>query len=317
MESCEIYRDGLGPASNILVLPCSAELGDRIGHERIVTVLQSQRVDSQATTSVLPHACPFMDEAPGFSSQIVLLLTATLEPPGRDAALLERRHQEYAHALRYWLTNSDPRIAGVVFCENSSRDLDWIHRLASEFRDAKPYEILPCSDNDIPEGMHYGYPELGLIDFGVGNSQLLQQHPYFAKITGRLLFPSLSRLLDSLPPSLDACIDYRWAYPMERKRWSRYRARTQMMLFRRTYYLEKVFNRRQAMVERSIGSIEEFIPCLINPKQPANRKVIFRTPVECQPSGISGDGINYNSGSRKLQSKTKATLRAVLPWVWI
>jgi hypothetical protein len=252
-----------------------------------------------------------------FSSPTVLLLTATLEPPGRDAATVARRRQQDAEALRYWLTNADQRIAGVVFCENSSRDLDWVHQLASEIPDRKPYEILSCTDNDIPMGMHYGYPELAILDFSVSTSHLLQQHSFFAKITGRLLFPSLSRLLDSLPPSIDACLDYRWAYPRESKQWSAYRARTELMLFSRSYYLKTIYGTRQAMVQNNIGLIEEFIPWLINPKEPANQKVLFRRPIECKPSGFSGDGHNYDSSSRKLQAVTTATMRALLPWVWI
>lgn len=252
-----------------------------------------------------------------FYSPLVVLLTSSIKPKGANPAKIQERRRQYEEALRAWMLHPDPRISGIVYCDNTTPDLVWTYELADHYNHTKPFEAIYCPDNNIPIGMHYGYPELGIIDHSIYNSRLLIQSTYFAKITGRLQFPKFASLLDRLPASYDACIDYRLAYRRERKSWSNYRARTQLMFFKNDFYKKSLSNKRLLMVENNISHIEEFIAGILVPDDVKSANIIFRWPIECPPSGVAGNGENYNSGRKFVKSYISHCSRRLLPWLWI
>lgn len=252
-----------------------------------------------------------------FTSPLVILLTSTIKPPGATPDRIEVRRQQYAEALTFWLTHPDERISGIVYCDNSTPDLAWTHELVEKIDCKRDFESLHCPDNNIPNGMHYGYPELGIIDYTVTHSKLLGRDPFFAKITGRFKYHRISELLDRLPESYDACIDFRKAYRKERKDWSAYRARTQLIFFRTEFYKKRLLHKRSLMLENQVGYIEEFIPSLLPPSDEACSRVTFRWPIECQPSGVGGNGDNFDSRKRRLKAFVSSSLRRFMPWVWL
>lgn len=257
-----------------------------------------------------------------FASPLVVLLTATLAPRGASTARIEERRRQYEQALDFWLRYPDPRITGLVYCDNSTPELDWVRNLAERIGGGRMFETLYCPDNDMPNGVHYGYAELGIVDHCLRESVLLGQSKYFAKVTGRFKFPRFSRLLDALPPHPDACIDYRRAYGRENKTWSKFRARTQLMLFRTEFYRRRIQDRRGLMVAactggRGISHIEEFLPGILAPGEEDGSGVVFRWPVECRPSGVGGNGENFDSARRRMKSFAFAVCRRFMPWYWI
>jgi hypothetical protein len=258
-----------------------------------------------------------MTKSNAFTSPIVILLTSTIKPPGASDDRIEERHQQYLEALSFWMSHPDPRICGIVYCDNSTPDLDWTHELADQIGCKKEFESLYCPDNDIPKGMHYGYPELGIIDYSINSSKLLGKHTFFAKVTGRLQFQKISALLDRLPTLYDACIDYRSAYRKERKIWSNHRARTQLMFFRRDFYIKLLLNKRLLMIQNRISHIEEFMPHILMPRDEISQSVMFRWPIECPPSGISGNGENYDSRKRQVIAFVSSYSRRLIPWFWL
>lgn len=253
----------------------------------------------------------------GFNSPMVILLTSTIIPGGADAHKIQERRRQYFEALRFWMLHPDPRIHGIVYCDNSTPDIDWTHELASQLGCSKKLDSLYCPDNDIPKGMHYGYPELGIVDYAINASQLLRSTTYFAKVTGRLTFPAVSALLDRIPASFDACIDYRSAYRRDRKRWSGYRARTQLMLFRTDFYIGSLHHKRSLMIQHRISHIEEFIPGILVPGDESSRNILFRWPIECPPSGVGGNGEDFDGGRRRVKSFLSSCSRRLVPWLWI
>ena len=258
-----------------------------------------------------------MTKETAFASPLVILLTSTIKPPGAAACKIQERRQQYEEALKSWMLYPDPRISGIVYCDNSSPDLGWTHELAAQIGCAKQFEAIYCPDNERPKGVHYGYPELGIIDHSVRTSRLLCQSVYFAKVTGRLQYPRFSNLLDRLPASFDACIDYRSAYRRDRKSWSKYRARTQLMFFKKNFYLDSLMEKRVLMLENNIGFIEEFIAGTLIPGDKITGNVIFRWPIECPPSGVGGSGEDFDSKKRFIKSFLQDCSRRFLPWVWI
>ena len=258
-----------------------------------------------------------MIERTKFASPLCILLTSTLMPDGASPEKIQERRQQYEATLKSWMLHPDPRISGIVYCDNSSPDLEWAYELATQQGRSKEFEAIYCPDNTIPNGMHYGYPELGIIDYSLQNSRLIKQSAYFAKVTGRLQFPKFSALLDTLPESFDAAMDYRSAYKHDRKSWSKYRARTQLMFFKKNVYTEHLMEKRSLMIENNISHIEEFIPGLLAPNEEKNLNVVFRWPIECPPSGVGANGDNFDSGKRRLKAFLSHCARRVLPWLWL
>jgi hypothetical protein len=165
-------------------------------------------------------------------------MTATVNPGAYSDQVSrgssEVRTQNYLQALKFWATHPDPRIEGIVFCENSGADLGTFEKMANGLCSPREIELLSFRGNDRPEGVHYGYAELGTIDYASRNSLLVRKHRHFVKATGRYVFPRITQLIDSLHDDVVVAIDCRRAYRQETG--VRFRARSQLMVFERKFY---------------------------------------------------------------------------------
>lgn len=244
-----------------------------------------------------------------------LLLTATIDPgiygtQSKRSNPLERL-ADYEAALGFWGNLDDSRVGSVVFCENSGWDLRCFGALADRAR--IPIELLSLDHNDRPAGMHYGYSELGLIDHALARSALLQTHPYFIKVTGRLTFPSISRLLDSLPIRFDAVVDHRRRY---RHEWGvDTRARTQLMVFRSDFYRRHLLGTREEMIG-NCTYIEEFLAQKLAARA-GDGVVVRRFPVECAPRGIGGNGTRFDTFPALCKNVSRGIARRLMPTLWL
>ena len=81
----------------------------------------------------------------------------------------------------------------MVFCDNSGADLDDIRRACRSTMGRRPVEVLGFEGNDRPEGMHYGYAELGTLDYVLDHSDLIDGARHFAKVTGQPCTPAVAR----------------------------------------------------------------------------------------------------------------------------
>lgn len=244
-------------------------------------------------------------------------MTATIDPGiYRESVFLkdkDLRIREYIEALHYWLSHPDMRMAGVVFCENSG----FGYMLEKHFENAdtsRPLELLSYSGNVRPPAVHYGYAELGIIDHAVENSKILQSCEHFVKVTGRLTFPRISRLLNTLDDTLEVAVDHRHSYRNEAG--PRLRARTQLMVFKTTFYKTTFFHRRDEMLGR-YSHIEEFVAAklLEYQKKPG---VVLRWKIECPPIGSKGHGEGrYTVGTAWLKTKLRGCIRRLLPSLWL
>lgn len=243
----------------------------------------------------------------------VVLMTATIQPTAykisrRDAGI---RLCDYRNALLFWGTHPDTRIRAIVFCDNSGADLAELREVAR--RCPRPVEFLSFTDESPPPCVHYGYGELGIIDYAFRNSSIMRALPCFLKSTGRLKFPAVSALLDSIDDGLAAVIDHRRKYSHESG--CRVRARTQLMFFSTSFYGNTLLGRRTEMVGR-YSHIEEYIAATLL-ENTRGATVLRRFPVECPPSGISGSGYNYDSISSQFKNALRAAARRVAPALWL
>jgi hypothetical protein len=249
--------------------------------------------------------------------RLIVLLTATIDL--QNLALQSKRSSpeirlaDYQEALRFWDQLDDPRIAGLVICENSgAREIDGLAGIARN----KDVEILSYVGEEAPPGLHYGYRELGAIDYACSHSRLIRGHRLFLKATGRLRFPNVSQLLDALPEGLDCALDTRRAYPREGG--PRFRARTQLILFARVFYEEAVFGKRDGMIG-VCSHLEEWLPHLLTPRQ-QNRSaaVALRFPVECEIAGAQGShDRSYAAFGPALKRRVRSALRTAAPGLWL
>lgn len=254
----------------------------------------------------------------GFEMQTpcTVLLTATVRPanfaistPGRtDVAT---RTADYIAALRFWGSLPDERIEAIVFCDNSGEDITPIIEAARGLQ--KPVEVLGFKDAPPPSNVHYGYGELGIIDHALRNSARLKRAGFILKCTGRLKFPRISTLLDALPDRMSGAIDHRRRYRDEAGPPTR--ARTQLMMFSPSLYADTLFERRGEMCG-SCSHIEEYLAHKFEQAR-FTPPLLRRFPVECPPSGVGGNGNNYDSLREKCKSTARAMARRWLPNLWL
>lgn len=249
-----------------------------------------------------------------FVGPVVILMTATIRPALRSDAEVAERLAEYSRALTFWLRYPDARISGVVVCDNSGHSLEPLRSVIAACGSERPAELLAGARNDIPAGMHYGYAEMAVVEHAVAASRLLRDSHFFAKATGRLTFPRFGKLLDRLPPDWECALDY---YRAPRRLEGRYRARTQLMLFKTECFRRVFSGTRTLMTARGISHIEEVIPALIAPGQGSDTAgYIFRWPIECTPSGIGGNGQRYDGLRYQAKAWIRGAMRVCVPWIW-
>ena len=222
-------------------------------------------------------------------SPLIILMTATVDPgPYADQitrSATDVRLQDYLAAMQFWASDPDPRIHGVVLCENSGSGEDALRAEAARLSTpTRPFEVITFQGNHKPAGVHYGYAELGSIDHACQNSRLLGECRFFVKVTGRFRFPGLGALLDTLSDDTQVAMDCRRAYRTEGR--GPLRARTQLIVFQRAFYKHTLMGTREQMPGNFVH-IEEFLPHLLLPLHRSGVVgVNLRHAVECPPEGF-------------------------------
>jgi len=246
----------------------------------------------------------------------LLCLTATITP--MTGVVLNRgdpavRRDDYLKAFRYWLGNPDPRLTRILFIENSGADLAEFQREAD--LSPKQVEIVSTPALWPPEGLHYGYSELLMIDQALDRSQLYPQTTHLIKATGRLLFPDLPKLLDRLPPVFDLAVDTRISLPF-RASVSTFVPTQLLIASRRLYdeHLRKGYLDLRADYPKYIEhALYDRIKAL-----PPSGEIILRWPVNCEPVGFAAHAAKrYDAPQRRLITYMRSAMRTIAPGFWI
>lgn len=125
----------------------------------------------------------------------VIFLTACINPNGMSHTVLqdvEIRKQQYVDALNFYLQNTT---LPICFVENTGYDLS---NEFSEYIDNGRLEHLTFVGNNYDKERGKGYGEAKIIQYGIKNSQMLQNCKYLIKVTGRVVVPDIQRLADSI-----------------------------------------------------------------------------------------------------------------------
>jgi hypothetical protein len=258
------------------------------------------------------------------SSSYLLVMTACVNP----ASQLDKRFnfqridpilrlQDYKEALQYWLNYSDPRITKILFIENSGYRLDEIQKFYQQYLKETDYpkevEFISLNCNEIPTGVHYGYAELSMLDEGLSRSKLLPSCQYIIKVTGRLIFPSLSKLLNLLPKSYDLCVDCRRNSLFVKSKQEF--IVTQLMIFSRQFYKANLENIK-CKLSTETPHIERMLYLELIKYEDSPGKVL-RWKINVDPVGYAAhSGNSYQSLNKYLASLIRYVARRLFPKWW-
>ena len=163
-----------------------------------------------------------------------------------------------------------------------------------------------------------------MLDEGLERSLLVKKCSHIIKTTGRLLFPDIPRLLDRTPANCDAMAECRIAVgayrnglmfvPAQLTRKDAY-ATTQLIILSREFYNQWIRGIYQTM-SANYGSthFEDRLYAQLR-KATGTQKVFFRFPVNCEPIGIGGHNVDYNSARRRAIRTLRAVLRRTGLWI--
>lgn len=247
----------------------------------------------------------------------VLLLTATVRPQARDGLVRldpALRAADYQVALRNWLEQST--FDTIVLCDNSGftvsevRDLLRIDELAAS-HPTKTVEIITFTDEpDL--SYHYGYSELGIIDYALKKSTLLSKSDSFVKVTGRLYYPSWHRLEAVLDPHMKFHLDCRSKFLFVDNQ----QVTTQLMVFSTNFYIDNLMDCRKGMTKDDYY-IERFLYRVLI-KYRGSEGCYFRWPIELMPIGVAAhSGRSYSTMRKNILSYVRSLARRVAPNCWI
>ncbi len=246
----------------------------------------------------------------------LLVMTATVHPSPQagvrraDPAL---RTADYERALRFWLAETHPCAARILFLENSGADLASLKAIAEQENSGKkPVEFLSIPGNRIPKGLNYGYTEMELLDSGLELSELRRVTTHMVKTTGRLVFPALGRALDCLPGPPELMIDCR-RFPWPRRGAD---ARVQLFACSHAFYDSHLRDCRRRMNTSDLRLLEQLLYAQVigSLGQPG---VYLRFPCNVDPVGYSGfRARSYQSFGQRIDQSLRGALRRLAPSVW-
>ena len=247
-------------------------------------------------------------------------MTATVTPPAGVPALRRvdpaERLADYEEALRFYLGLPDDVVDRLVFAENSRSDLGSLQRIADDHGDGKRVELLSFDGLDYPVEHGRGVGETRLIETALVRSRLLgelrDEEPFW-KVTGRLRFTNLDRLVRSLPPGAALYVDFR-RIP---RPWVDTRVFACTPQAFRELFVPRLPLLRQDELERQGYSAPE--ERLFGELMPERRRVRIapRLRVEPRIEGHSGQGEDYSRPARRAWSAARATIRRLCPPLWI
>jgi hypothetical protein len=267
--------------------------------------------------------------------EYLVVMTASITPAA-NAETTRRdprvRLEDYKAALRFWLAQRHSALDRILFLENTGFDLSELRAVARDENPlGKEVEFQSMNATGLPPGMHYGYGEMQMLDEGLTRSYLRQRTTHMIKVTGRLKFPSIGKLLDRLPNQFDVCVECR--VPLQSYRSSgigifkaienRVGAYTtcQLMIFSHSFYERELQRLYPELQPTYPGSYPRLIEGLIYERVKlfeSQQGVYLRWPLNVEPVGHSGqNNKHYNDPKRALIRVSRAAMRILAPRLWL
>lgn len=248
-----------------------------------------------------------------------LLITACISPNADNFKFNQHfridpqiRMEDYIRSFKYWLHYQEPLIVNLVFIENSGYDISPLKKMAEEYNQFnRNIEYIQINATAIPKGIHYGYSELEMIDEAIKRSKLLHETPFFIKVTGRLFFPRLSKLIRTENTCFNFLADSRdYAFGAKQKRY----IVTTLLIIKFDFYKRKLLGVRHDMREGVSSHFETLYYNLLKPLSLKDKSILLRFPFNVDPVGYGAHwNVNYNSVLKRVESTIRGIARVLLP----
>ena len=250
----------------------------------------------------------------------LVLLTATITPPPGVPALARtdptERLEDYRRALEFYIGLPESAVDRIVFAENSAGDLSPLERVVEGVAEGKDVELVSIDGPDYPVQHGRGVGETRLIEAALSQSRLLRglgDDGRFWKITGRLRFTNLERLIATSPEACALYADFR-RFP---RPWVDTRVFACTPAAFRGLFVPRLDLMRQDKLDRQGYSAPEqrlFRELLA---ERGRWRIVPRLRVEPAIQGYSGFDEDYARPARRLWSGVRAIARKVIPGLWI
>jgi hypothetical protein len=252
------------------------------------------------------------------TTDYLLVLTACIDPSTGPARVVRSdpdvRLADYCRALEFWLRHPDPRLRSIVFVENSGYELKTVRQLVARNNPfGKTVEFIQLNNNNYPPYVDYGYPELGMLDQVLEVSELARKSKYFIKVTGRLIFPTLTHLLDHLPADYLFSVDCRVPMLPNGKPPGVFAS---LMIFSRSFYQSDLIDLKSKMNE-VLSNLETmlYLKLMDYIDEPG---AILRWPVHISPVGHGAHwNKSYDNSRGRVVNAIRTVSRIVVPQLWV
>jgi hypothetical protein len=267
------------------------------------------------------------------SAEYLVTITASIHPQLATKSFRSDpkiRLNDYKQAIRFWLAQSHPKLNRILFLENTGFDLSELQAIAqNENPLGKEVEFISMHGNRIPEGRHYGYGEMQMLDEGLPKSELRQATTHMIKATGRLTFPNIGKLMDKLPDRFDVLVECR--LPLNSFKYSKNWAKViqnrvgayvscQLMFFSHIFYADHLQKLYFNLNPDGPGSYPNLIENLLYDKIIQFEEcpgIYLRWPLNVEPVGHAGHTQKrYDDPGRLLVRSLRSVTRALMPQYW-
>ncbi len=250
-----------------------------------------------------------------------LLLTACIEPKQFIKSVKRSdpyvRLNDYKIALTKWLHHKDERITKIIFAENSGFPLDEIMQI---FKHQNIYnrEILVIQEiaKNAPAEFHYGYNEIELIQDVIFKHLSNNKNEFIIKVTGRIFFPSISKLLNKFHAEMLFIADSR---KIKFLSYNRNYVLTNLFVCNVDFFKNYLTNISEVMRVNGIKHLETVFMYVLFPlylKDPM--KIKLRFPVNIDPIGIGAHwNVNYQSFTKVIGSTIRGIARKFISQIWL
>ncbi|MFV0335300.1 MAG: hypothetical protein ACK5JR_14670 [Tropicimonas sp.] len=259
-----------------------------------------------------------MSETPRNALHHLLLMTATITPPASMGNNLRQdpdlRLQDYAEALRFYLSLPPGGPQSVLFCENSGSDLSSLRELSeSENPHGRKVEFLSYV-TDMPPERGKGCGELDILDRA--HDEVLAARPEVMvwKVTGRLVVKNLSQMIASLPKGAAFYGDFRSVPVIGEKLGGNDWLDTRLLAYRPDYYAKYV----HGMKEKCGICTEKCLFAAIRPAIDGDPGIAPRFRAQPVFRGIcGGSNEDYEALPARAKNLIRSVGRRVAPGVWL
>lgn len=242
-----------------------------------------------------------------------LVMTATITPPPGATHLSRRdpqqRLQDYAEALKFYLSLPTSLFDRIIFIDNSAADVSPLAEVARVHAGDKTVHVSSFVGNDQPPVYGKGYGEFRILDHAMKVGGLIGPDEVVWKVTGRLRCINLPDLVSTSPRTFDLYADFK----RHRIKWVELRV---FAMSRGGY--AKLFENKYEMLREDVngGASETFLFDHLMARV-SEAHIVPRFKRQPRFEGFGGQFNNdLGSGREWRRTNLRAAARHLVPWIW-